>query len=488
MRRRPLLLTAVLGAALLLPASGASAATRFYVQGAGFGHGIGMSQYGAYGYARHGAGYRFMLRHYYRGTSLGQVARTRTVRVLLEANEGAVSFSGATRAGSRRMAPGVTYTVRRFGLSGMRLYAGRHRLASYGTLVRVTGPGPLRLSGTAINGVRSGLYRGALEVRPATFGGLNAINAAGLDDYVAGVVPGEMPASWPMEALKAQAVAARSYGITTDAGGNGFDQYPDTRSQVYQGVNGEDPRGNAAVRATAGQVVTYHGEPVTTFFFSTSGGRTENVEDSFIGSDPKPWLRSVDDPYDYYSPKHRWSFRFTMGQASAKLGGLVRGSFRGIRVLRRGHSPRVVSAQVIGTRGRSSVSGPTLRSRLGLYDTWAYFYVVRSGNAPRRLPELRHGGGAPSTPAAGGGSGGGIAPRVAAVAMAVSRAHQALVGSVSPGRTGALVRVQRLQHGRWHTVGTARLRRGGAYLVTPTTAGTYRIVYRGMAGAAVRLR
>ena len=101
--------------------------------------------------------------------------------------------------------------------------------------------------------------------------------------------------------------------------------------------------------ATRGQVVTYEGEPVVTYFFSTSGGRTEDVENSFVGSDPKPWLKSVKDPYDDVSPKHRWGpIRMSMSSAAARLSGLVKGRFKGVRVRKRGSSPRIVSAVVIG--------------------------------------------------------------------------------------------------------------------------------------------
>ena len=96
-------------------------------------------------------------------------------------------------------------------------------------------------------------------------------------------MPLESPASWPIEALKAQAVAARTYALTTSKGGAGFDHYPDTRSQVYGGVGAEVASTNAATQQTAGQLVTYQGTPVATYFFSTSGGRTEDVENTTLG-------------------------------------------------------------------------------------------------------------------------------------------------------------------------------------------------------------
>jgi stage II sporulation protein D len=212
-----------------------------------------------------------------------------------------------------------------------------------------------------------------MEVRPGT----TAVNVLSLDAYVQGVIPGEMPASWQPEALKAQAVAARSYALATDAGGPLFDQYSDTRSQVYTGMNAEQPSTNAAARATARQVVLYKGRVATTYYFSTSGGRTENVEDSFIGAAPSPYLKSVRDPYDGGSPRHRWQFRFTRARMESRLGGLCRGRFKAIKVVSRGVSPRVVLADVVCSGGRTRTTGPDLRTRLGLYDTW---FTVRKAS------------------------------------------------------------------------------------------------------------
>src|SRR5207247_2378135 len=149
------------------------------------------------------------------------------------------------------------------------------------------------------------------------------LNQLGLDDYVRGVIAGEMPSSWAPAALQAQAIAARTYAIT--AGGGTF-LYPDTRSQVYRGVAAETPSTDAAVVATRGRTVDYAGQPVVTYFFSTSGGKTENVEDSFLGASPEPWLVSVADPYDSISPRHKWGpYRMTLAGAARRLHGLVKG-------------------------------------------------------------------------------------------------------------------------------------------------------------------
>ena len=466
--------------ALLLGAVPAYAAPKLTIRGAGFGHGVGMSQYGAYGFAEQGTGYAEILRHYYRGTALGTVAADHTVRVLLQSTGGAAAFTGAERAGSRRLSPGKSYRAVRRSLDQVDLQnASGRRIATFTAPLQVDGGDDgFVLKGRAINGRSSGAYRGVLELRPGAFG-INAINAVSLDEYVQGVVPVESPASWPLEALKAQAVAARSYAITSSKGGNGFEHYPDTRSQVYGGIGVEQPSTNRAVAETARQVVTYQGRPVVTYFFSTSGGRTENVENS-LGGTPQPWLRSVEDPYDDASPRHRWRMRMTLGQAGAKLSGLVKGSFRGIKVVRRGASPRVVAADVVGTGGRTRVTGATLRARFGLYDTWAYYTSIATRKAPppEHVPAEQ-----PPQRAAGEGTGG-VTP---GARMTRFRSIASVTGTVMPARDGERVEIQVRRGARWHTILTTTVR-GGAFRAAVTQPGTYRAVFQGAAGDGVRVR
>ena len=128
------------------------------------------------------------------------------------------------------------------------------------------------LRGTAANGRRNGVYRGAMDFSAGLFSGVNAVNSLPLDTYVRGVVGDESPPSWPLEALKAQAVAARTYALTTMKPTASFDVYPDTRSQVYGGIAAEEASTDAAVAQTSGEVVTYNGQPVVTYFFSTVAG------------------------------------------------------------------------------------------------------------------------------------------------------------------------------------------------------------------------
>jgi stage II sporulation protein D len=491
--------------ALAAPAAAPAATKRLYIRGAGFGHGVGMSQFGAYGFAKHGQDYKFILAHYYSGTELGKAPDGHDVRVLLQSTRGSASFTGATKAGDRALSPDRVYSVSRVGGGQVTLNSPTGRsLGTFSAPLRVAGDGPLTLRGAAGNGVRGGRYRGALEFRPGLFSGVNAINVVPLEDYVRGVVPAEEPASWPDQALRAQAVAARTYALTANAGGKGFDQYPDTRSQVYRGLAAEAPTSDAAIAATAGEIVTYGGRPVITYFFSTSGGQTENVEFAFIGTSPDPWLQSVSDPFDDASPRHRWGpFKLTIGQAQRKLRGVVRGRFRSIKVVERGKSPRVVYADVIGTGGRTRVTGPQLRTRLGLFDTWAYFTVISAGKklppdpdpappptappptttAPPPTTTTPPGGG---TPAPGTTTTSAAAVAAERAAAAVSMRH-VLAGAVTPGVRGAVAKVQVLRGTRWATIGDVRLGAGGRYVAAVPAPGRYRIVYDGLTGPSARI-
>ncbi len=367
----------IVTATLALAAAPAEAAkTTFTIRGAGFGHGVGMSQYGALGYAEHGWSAAQILAHYYSGTALGTTDANRKVRIQLVADTTSARISGAKQAGSRKLDPSVTYTLKRRGLTQVDLSASGKRLATFTAPLQVAGNGGV----TALGGV--GSYRGVLEFAPTTFKGISVVNASGLDEYLQGVVPAESPASWPAEALQAQAIAARTYAITTAKSAD-FDHYADTRSQVYKGVGIETASTNAAVTATRGQIVTYNGQPVVTYFFSTSGGKTEDVENTTLGNEPKPWLKSVEDEFDSVSPRHRWTTKLTMKSAARKLGSLVKGSFKGIRVTKRGESPRIMTAEVVGSRGTTTTDGATLRTKLGLFDTWAYFTAISGEKAPK---------------------------------------------------------------------------------------------------------
>ena len=347
----------------------AAKAKKWVVTGSGFGHGVGMSQYGALGYARHGLGYREILSHYYTGTTLGSVT-DQTVRVLLRGGARSVRFRGAGSACGATLRPNKAYVAKRKG-GGVVLRSKKGRLlARCGPALIAAGSPTVVVSG-------KGTYRGLLEVR-GSGRGLQAINVVGIEDYVRGVISRESPSSWPLEALKAQAVAARSYALSTATRSGTFNLYDDTRSQVYAGVGAETARTDQAVSATALQVVLYGGRVAQTFFFSTSGGRTENNELSSLGfgQPPVPYLRGVDDPFEAEagSPYSRWKRKFSLRRMNSALRSLgLRGKLKRIDVAQRGTSPRIVRANLIGSRGTTPVNGPQLRSALTLPDTWAFF-------------------------------------------------------------------------------------------------------------------
>jgi len=334
-----------------------------------------MSQYGAYGFALHGWNYRQILAHYYTGTAIGQTNPGQVVRVLL--GSGAAAFAGATRAQGKRLDPNITYDVKPLANGQLALVnqSTGKRVGKFNAPLTATGPGPLAVAGL-------GTYRGSLEFRPASSGGVDTVDVVGLDDYVRGVIAAEMPSGWAPEALNAQAVAARTYAITTDVAGTFYNLYPDTRSQMYRGVSAETPATDAAVAATAGQIVTYQGVAAVTYFFSSSGGHTENVEDAWPGAAASPWLRGVDDPYDGAGgdPYHRWIRRLSLPAAARRLGPLLKGKLVGIRVVQRGASPRIISALVNGTGGTTTVSGAQLERAFGLLSTWARFTVTSAAS------------------------------------------------------------------------------------------------------------
>jgi len=335
----------------------------FVVSGRGYGHGVGMSQYGAYGLARHGRGYRRILDHYYRHTRIGH-AGGQTIKVLLGSGSDSVSFSKARKACGKRLRRRQGYRFKRSGSDVILRRANQGRIANCGGTGTATGGGLIRIGD-------KGVYRGRLKAT-ASGGDLLVINAVGLQAYAKGVVPNEMPSSWPQAALRAQTVAARSYALAT-SGGGAFDVYDDTRSQVYGGKDSETRRTNKAAKRTRGLVVRHRNEVATTYFFSTSGGQTESVQNGFPGADPVRYLKSVRDPYDGASPYHRWKVRYSQGEMESRLSGLFAGRLRKIRVLDRGDSPRIVSARVVGSQGSSKVSGPGLQAMLDLRSTWARF-------------------------------------------------------------------------------------------------------------------
>jgi stage II sporulation protein D len=322
--------------------------------GHGWGHGLGLSQWGASGFAKHGWTFERILAHYYSGTTLGP-ARVSTVRVLLASAktakiESAAAWSVVDAAGTKvALDPGPVVLKAKLTL------ADHPELQPPFTFV---GTQPLLVGKVA--------YRGRLNV--SSDGKLvQVIDTLGLESYLKGVVPAEMPSSWPVEALKAQAVAARSYALANVTTGRAFDLYSDTRSQVFGGVKAENAATSAAVDATKGQVVLYKGKVANTLFFSTSGGRTASALESTGLS--VPYLVPVADPYDSASPYHDWGpvlFDATAVAKQFKLGSPIVDLQSTT-----GPSGRVKALTVVsGDDTQVTLTGNQVRGALELRSTW----------------------------------------------------------------------------------------------------------------------
>lgn len=369
MLARPAALLAAM-ASLAVFAPAANAGVSWIVHGRGFGHGVGMSAYGAYGFAEHGKSYPFILGHYYSGTTIGTISAPRVVRVLLDISSGDVGFSGATSACGEKLDPKRSYEAHRIARSVKLRSSGGKSLANCGRKLRAAGSGQIAIAGL-------GTYRGALETVPTESdpGALNVVSALAVDQYIKGVIPNESPPSWPLAELQAQAVASRSFALTAGVGGNGFDLYADTRSQVYEGLESEYAVTNEAAESTRGQVVEYQGNIAETLFSACSGGHTESIQNVFGGT-AIPYLQGVPDPYDSYCPLHKWTLKFSGPEISSKLSAYLEGRLKQVVITKRGVSPRIISAKLIGTGGVSEVTGEQLEVALGGYDTWMTFQKV----------------------------------------------------------------------------------------------------------------
>jgi stage II sporulation protein D len=338
----------------------------FVVSGRGWGHGVGMSQYGAYGQALAGRTYDQILAHYYTGTEIGKTGR-KEVRVLLAEGRRAVTIS-STLPFVATDATGATFKLPKGALT-LRVDL---KLPSESGPVSALAPLVLRPAKKGVLGLDGRLYRGKLEVVPqGEF--LRVVNVAALESYLQGVVAGEMPYTWPAEALKAQAVAARSYALASLVKGKPFDLYSDPRSQAYLGVAGEKASTTQAVTATAGEVVLYGGKVATTYYFSTSGGKTASAADVFGFN--VPYLVSRPDPWDKLSPYYRWGpVLIGARTVQSKLGIDARVvDATGTAT----PSGRLRALVVKTTSGAESVPATLVRTALGLRSTWISVGVLR---------------------------------------------------------------------------------------------------------------
>ncbi|MFN7148101.1 MAG: SpoIID/LytB domain-containing protein [Microthrixaceae bacterium] len=350
---------AVSGVAGTVGAPAVGAQSNFTFTGGGWGHGVGMSQWGARGLAANGRNHQQILTHYYTGTAVSNHAVSNDLRVLLTERTGTVTVvtTGVTAVVDiGTVGAGATL---RFTRSGSSMVVSGALNGSSTRPMDVVFFAPVNVSPPGYT------YRyGRLSVRVDPAGGVRAIlGELSMQEYLYGI--GEMPSSWPAEALKAQATASRTFAQKRRAertDSKDFDLYGSVMHQAYTGTRFEATAWTNAVDATAGQVVTYGGGLIDAVYSASSGGHTENSEIVWVS--PVPYLKGVPDPYDADggNPNGSWSRTYSGAQLGSWFG---LGTVTDVRILgNTGTSGRVDKATVrlTGTGGTRDVPGATFRS------------------------------------------------------------------------------------------------------------------------------
>ena len=371
--------------------------------GRGYGHGVGMSQYGARGRALAGEDAPTILGHYYQGATLAAIDPATPIRVLVLSKWTATadrpllvygrlsswSVDGITAElpadASLRLLPPPA-------VPGTTVVAGtpwRLLIEAVDGSVLFDGPAPpdFTIRGTAAESqlqlwskpTRYDRYRGALHVIVQSATRVSVVNDVMLEEYLAGVVPVEMPSTWPAAALEAQSIAARSYAARRLRPGVSYFDVPDgSSSQIYRGVVAEKPETTSAIAATAGTVLMSGRTIINAMFHSTGGGATESNENVYTTASgkrtarPVSYLRGALDrrpdgsPFDSSAPYATWTTRtYSRTQLSAWFAADRRtnvGDLVALDLGDRGISGRLVSVTLIGTAGTRKVSGEVFRA------------------------------------------------------------------------------------------------------------------------------
>jgi SpoIID/LytB domain protein len=359
------------------------------VTGHGYGHGIGMSQYGAQGAAMQGVTYSKILLHYYPGTALG--TKTGNIRVLISQDStDPVDVAGSSGLVFRDIAGRKTLklpttmsgkTVIRWRMVQVTSDKTRSTLqyrttGDYQSYKATRWVGTGQLEGPSSIGLilpdgSTVKYRGAIWSAKPSSGSTarNTVNVLPIESYVRGVVAAEMPSSWMSEALKAQAVAARTYGVRSITGAGYYDICSTTSCQVYGGASRETSSTDSAVNATAGRVLTYDGRPAFTQFSSSSGGYTSP------GS--QPYLKAISDPWDDWNgnPNHSWTATVTAARIEKAYPSI--GTLKQITVTKRNGSGdwggRVSTISLVGSSKSVTITGDQARSTFALKSNWFKF-------------------------------------------------------------------------------------------------------------------
>lgn len=391
------------------------------IRGRGWGHGRGMGQWGSKGMADDGNTYRQILGHYYQAgpndatpqgaqplVSYGSRGNP-IIRVLVESSQDVIVTSASPFTIVPHGATELSWTSTENKPFWRITYnAGEYRYArastwnpdQWETVATDDRYAEFKAGDAMLELVRNGgsvrRYRGSLTARWSLSDGMRAINAVRTEDYLRGVVPRESPASWPAAALRAQSVAARTYAHryrdASRAAGNSFDICATTSCQVYEGNAGRSSPGgsltqheadstNAAIDATAGEVLLYDSDPILAEFSSSTGGYTAP------GS--VPYQVAVPDPGDRVSPHHQWSAAIRVTEIESRwptIGRLIR-----IDVTdRNGYGDwggRVKRLELVGTQGTVGVSGDAFRAAFAwpsggdIRSSWFTIGIIRAERA-----------------------------------------------------------------------------------------------------------
>lgn len=328
------------------------------LDGHGHGHGRGLGQWGAYGYAKQGWSADQILRHYYGNTVAGKVGTPDVTVSLSEKSSASVHAAAGMRVGAEQVAPGQAVSLSGTTATITQGCGGALVKTVQATQVDPIDPGTNRPDNELLTFCAGGdKYRGSIGLGP---GGV--VNKLHVDDYVKGVIPKESMPSWAdsggFEALKAQAVAARSYVVAGLASGRKMDNTQ--QSQMYHGASGEDPRTNRAADATAGQVRLLNGKPALTEFSASTGGYTAG------GIFP-----AVRDAGDSIAPAHSWTATVSASSIGSAFGVGALKSFEVIEANGLGEgSGRALKVRVVGTGGTVEATGDQARTKLQLKSDW----------------------------------------------------------------------------------------------------------------------
>ncbi|MHB1393120.1 MAG: SpoIID/LytB domain-containing protein [Clostridia bacterium] len=223
-------------------------------------------------------------------------------------------------------------------------------------------------------------YRGSITLQSLAESDVTLINELPFEQYLYSVVPSEMPAAWHIEALKAQAVAARNYAVVTMGrhSAQGFDLCNTEHCQAYNGIGQESSRPTEAVNATKGKIITYDGKLISTYFHSSSGGHTEDIENVWGGS--LPYISGVDDQYGLGSPYDDWTLDMDKTAIKEKLtlANIDLGEIIDIRTLELSSHGRVTKLEIKGTKETRIFEKEKIRGIIGTRTLKSIWYKLKT--------------------------------------------------------------------------------------------------------------